>query len=296
MIFWYWSVKGGVGTSVVAGAVAIRLATQNRDTTLVDLTGEQQVLLGMADCGLETVGSGINDWIAAGENVAADAIGHLLEDVTPNLRLLRQGKAPELFDVQSPKYYVTPDQHQPLRQGKAPALFDGGWINDGEDNAVEEEERASSRDKSGTSASDGCDRISSGNGLYGSKGISRLMLALDMLSRVGPVVVDAGLDPYRLRSHLSHEGVAICVLRACYLTISRAQRIPGPYDRIVLVQEPGRALRPKDIVRAIGGSEVECIAWDPRVGRAVDAGTLVSVLPPPLRRFNLPIQTGNQPE
>ena len=222
MITWYWSVKGGVGTSVVAAATAIRLASENHDTTLVDLTGDQPALLGMI-AGATPSEPGIDDWVAAGDSVAADAIGRLVEDAAPGLRLLRRGT-----------------QAAP---GARPAF---------------EDQRR------------------------------RLMLALEVLARTGSVVVDAGLDPVELRSALSAPHRSVCVLRACYLALNRAQRVAGPYDRVILVEEPGRALRARDVAAAVGASQVERVAWDPRVARSVDAGTIASMLPPPLRRFELP--------
>lgn len=223
MIIWYWSVKGGVGTSVVAAATAIRLASEDRETTLVDLTGDQPALLGMV-AGAAPSEPGIGDWVAAGDGVAADAIGRLLEDVAPGLRLLRDGTQPALVDQTA----------------------------DGENRR------------------------------------SRLVLALEMLARIGPVVVDAGLDPFELRSDLAASHRPVCVLRSCYLALNRAQRTSGPYDWVVLVEEPGRALRVRDVAAAVGASSVKRVAWDPRVARSVDAGTIVSMLPPPLRRFELP--------
>ena len=223
MIIWYWSVKGGVGTSVVAAATAIRLASEDRDTTLVDLCGDQPALLGMA-AGATPAEPGIGDWVAAGDGVAADAIGRLLEDVAPGLRLLRRGTRPPLLEAA----------------------------------ALGEDQRP------------------------------RLMLALEVLARNGPVVVDAGLDVAVLRSVIDGSHRPVCVLRSCYLALTRAQQVPGPYDRVVLVEEPGRALRARDVSAAIGASHVERVAWDPRVARSVDAGTIVSMLPPPLRRFELP--------
>lgn len=218
MIIWYWSVKGGVGTSVVAASTAIRLASDDREATLVDLTGDQPALLGMI-AGAAPAEPGIGDWVAAGDGVAADAIGRLLEDVAPGLRLLRQGSR-------------------------------SAW------DAVE--------------------------------GRRRLLLALEVLGRIGPVVVDAGLDPFEVRSDLGTPHRPVCVLRSCYLALTRAQQACGPYDRVVLVEEPGRALRVRDVASAVGASSIERVAWDPRVARSVDAGTIVSMLPPPLRRFELP--------
>lgn len=223
MITWYWSVKGGVGTSVVAAATAIRLASEEHDTTLVDLTGDQPALLGMV-AGAMSSEPGIGDWVAAGDGVAADAIGRLLEDVAPGLRLLRRGTR------------LAPLDHTAPLEDQRP----------------------------------------------------RLMLALEVLARNGPVVVDAGLDLAGLRSVLGGRHRPVCVLRACYLALSRAQQVAGPYEWVVLVEEPGRALRSRDVAAAVGASHVERVAWDPRVARAVDAGTIVSMLPPPLRRFELP--------
>ena len=227
MITWYWSVKGGVGTSVVAAATAIRLASEDRETTLVDLSGDQPALLGMV-AGATPAEPGISDWVAAGDGVAADAIGRLLEDVAPGLRLLRRGTEPVLDTGPEPGGAAAADARR------------------------------------------------------------RLVLALEVLARSGPVVVDAGLDPFEVRSDLAAPHRPVCVLRPCYLALSRAQRVAGPFDRVVLVEEPGRALRGRDVSAALGASHLERVAWDPRVARSVDAGTIVSMLPPPLRRFELP--------
>ena len=223
MIIWYWSTKGGVGTSVVAAATAIRVASDDHDVTLVDLTGDQPALLGMVATDSDAE-PGIGDWVAAGDSVAADAIGRLLEDVAPGLRLLRRGTQPVLEAAG----HLTTDEQR------------------------------------------------------------RLLLALEVLARGGPVVVDAGLDPGGLRARLAQPHRPVCVLRACYLALTRAQHVTGPYETVVLVEEPGRALRVRDVCAAVGATSVKRVPWDPRVARSVDAGTIVSMLPPPLRRFELP--------
>lgn len=217
MIIWCWSVKGGVGTSVVAAAIALRLAHDGRDTTLVDLEGDQPELLGLVR-GAAPSEPGIGDWLAAGEGVPADAIGRLLEEVTRGLRLLRTGS-------------VSPASADP----------------------------------------------------------ARLRLAFDVLSGTGPVVVDAGLDPGNFRAELGEPHRSVCVLRSCFLAVSRAQRIADDIDHVILVTEPGRSLRSGDVAAAVGAGRVDRIAWDPRVARTIDAGTIVGVLPMPLRRFELPI-------
>ncbi len=217
MIIWCWSVKGGVGTSVVAAAIALRMARNGRDVTLVDLDGDQPELLGLVRP-VAPSEPGISDWVAAGEGVPADAIGRLLEEVVHRLRLLRTGSVPLA----------------------------------------------------------GADR-------------DRLRLALDVLAGSGPVVVDAGLDLDCIRSDLGEPHRSVCVLRPCFLAISRVQRAAGSIDHVILVTEPGRALRSSDIAAAVGATRIDRIAWDPRVARAVDAGTMAGVLPMPLRRFDLPV-------
>ena len=115
---------------------------------------------------------------------------------------------------------------------------------------------------------------------------NEVMESLTYSTRLGvsgrAVVVDAGLDPHAHRGHIP--AVPVCVIRTCYLALSRAQSVPGPYERIVVIQEPGRGLRTRDIASALGADEVEVIAWDPKVGRSVDAGTIVQMLPPQLKR------------
>lgn len=212
----YWSVKGGVGTSTVAAAAAIRHASEDREVVLVDLAGDQPALLGMVRTAPADE-PGIHDWACA-DNAAPDALDRLTESVGPGLSLMRRGTYPTV----------------PV--GRLP----------------------------------------------------RLVEALDHLSRTADVVVDAGLDPDGLRSEMDGRGSPICVLRACYLALSRCQFLPGPYDRVVLVEEPERALRVRDVAAAVGAEDVSRIQFDPRVGRAVDAGTIVSMLPPPLRLWEMP--------
>ena len=206
MIIWYWSVKGGVGTSVVAAATAIRLASEDREATLVDLAGDQPALLGMI-AGAVPSEPGIGDWVAAGDGVAADAIGRLLEDVAPGLRLLRQGTQPA------------------LDAGSAAGVDGRSSHPSAVDRDPDREFQPSLDDRR-----------------------RRLVLALEVLARIGPVVVDAGLDPFELRSDLTAQHRPVCVLRSCYLALTRAQRVSGPYDRVVLVEEPGRQRDTVDIV------------------------------------------------
>lgn len=230
MLIWCFSVKGGVGTSVVAAAAAERLARAGHDTTLLDLAGDQPALLGVAD--EPRPEPGISDWLEAGSDVAADALARLQEQVAPRLRLLRAGTTS-----------------------------------------------------------------------IGSAGSPRLALALEVLTRAGVVVVDAGLrvglgagldcgvvaagsDGFRDRFAGSSRW--LCVLRPCFLALKRAQPVVDFVDQVVLVNEPGRALRPSDVAAAVGNPRVDSVAWTASVARSVDAGTILAKLPAPLQHFKLP--------
>ena len=214
-ILWFWSVKGGSGTSTVSASVAIRLADNDREVVLVDLAGDQPALLGViADGNADT--AGISDWMVS--DMDCGSLDALAEELVPGLRLLRQGTR-------------------------------------------------SVADLGDTPADDSRRR--------------RLITAVEALAHPDRVVVvDAGLDPHEHRSAVP--AVPVCIIRNCYLALRRAQCLPGPYDRIVVVEEPQRALSVRNVADALGADKIESIAWDQQIARAVDAGTIVSMLPPPL--------------
>jgi len=86
-----WSVKGGSGTTVVSVALASLLARSSTGGVLLaDLGGDCATVLGLPD----RPGPGLCDWLAAGADVAADALTRLEVDVRPGLRLLPWGGPP----------------------------------------------------------------------------------------------------------------------------------------------------------------------------------------------------------
>ncbi|CAB4883621.1 MAG: hypothetical protein F2795_08115 [Actinobacteria bacterium] len=96
------------------------------------------------------------------------------------------------------------------------------------------------------------------------------------------VVVDAGLgepDP-ALRAAAHHD---LLVVRGCYLALRRAAVLQRRPSGVVLVNEPGRALRRQDVEAVTGAPVVSELAWDPTVARSVDAGLLASRVPRSLR-------------
>jgi hypothetical protein len=96
------------------------------------------------------------------------------------------------------------------------------------------------------------------------------------------VVVDAGtgMPPAALRE----AGRSLLVTRACYLSLRRAASTHHRPDAVVLVEEPGRALRAGDVETALGAPVIAAPAIDPAVARAVDAGLLAARLPHGVRR------------
>ncbi len=97
------------------------------------------------------------------------------------------------------------------------------------------------------------------------------------------VVVDAGTGspPERL---LGAADRSLLVTRACYLALRRAVALETRPSGVVLLAEPGRALRAHDVEAAIDAPVVATVALDPAVARAVDAGLLAARLPRLIQR------------
>ncbi len=202
-----WSPKGGVGTSVVSCALALRSAADGTPTLLVDLAGDQPAILGV------DVGSceGVGDWLGAGDDVPIDALAALEVPVAERLHLLPQGE---------------------LRAMDRLPVF-GGLIT----------------------------------------------------ARSRCVVVDAGNECGSSWAPPGHRSVL--VLRTCYLAARRAG-VVDPSTHLVVIDEPGRALRPSDIGAAVGVAPWVRLSSDPAVARAVDAGLLAARLPRSLRPLTVP--------
>ena len=90
----------------------------------------------------------------------------------------------------------------------------------------------------------------------------------------GSVVVDAGTRCVPL-TFVEQCPQRWLVTRACYLALRRAGRLGVSPTGVVLVDEPGHALRPRDIETSVRAPIVATIDWDVRVSRSVDAGLLL---------------------
>ena len=82
-----WSVKGGVGTTVVAASLALLLARRGPGVVLADLAGDGPAVLGMP----EPDSPGLAGWLAAGDDVPADGLARLEVQAAPSLALAAPG-------------------------------------------------------------------------------------------------------------------------------------------------------------------------------------------------------------
>jgi cellulose biosynthesis protein BcsQ len=81
-----WSVKGGSGTSVVAAALAVQLASE-RTVLAIDLAGDMPAVLGLAT----PDGPGVLDWLHAGSGVGEAALDGLATPAAAGLRVVHRG-------------------------------------------------------------------------------------------------------------------------------------------------------------------------------------------------------------
>ena len=86
MLIACWSVKGGSGTTVVATALAL-LHARAGGALVADLVGDVPAALGLPD----PAGPGLAAWLAAADDVGADALERLAVSVAPGLDLLATG-------------------------------------------------------------------------------------------------------------------------------------------------------------------------------------------------------------
>jgi hypothetical protein len=85
-----WSVKGGSGTTVVAATLALMSARRvTEGAVLVDLVGDVPPVLGLPD----PTGPGVAAWLAAADDVGADALSRLEVDAAPGLVIVPAGDA-----------------------------------------------------------------------------------------------------------------------------------------------------------------------------------------------------------
>lgn len=99
------------------------------------------------------------------------------------------------------------------------------------------------------------------------------------LTTQGTTVVDAGTRVPPLALVADDAVRTLLITRNCYVNVSRALATGCRPDGVVLVIEPGRSLRPRDVSHALGAPVVATVDVDPAVGRIVDAGLLTTRMP-----------------
>ncbi|MEZ5217980.1 MAG: hypothetical protein R2715_15655 [Ilumatobacteraceae bacterium] len=205
-----WSAKGGVGTSVVAAALALIHGGQDpAGAWLVDLAGDQPAVLGAPP----PDGLGIADWLTAESLPGRRALLDLARPCGADVSLLPLGSA-ELPDSRHPRWTALAQHLSDLAQ---------------------------------------------------------------------PVVVDAGHHPPPA-AMIAEASASLLVTRPCYLALRRCVPVAASASGVVLVDEPGRALRAADVAASLGLPIVATVELDPSVARAIDAGLLVGRLPRQLSR------------
>ena len=110
----------------------------------------------------------------------------------------------------------------------------------------------------------------------------RLATAVRMVRGGGPVVADCGrIDSPAKAAFVEASDRSLLILRPCYLAMRKALAAPRPTG-VVLVGEPNRTLRARDVEDVLGVPVVAAIAWEPKIASAVDSGLLTKRLPRPL--------------
>lgn len=74
------------------------------------------------------------------------------------------------------------------------------------------------------------------------------------------------------------------VTRSCYLALRSAARSSVRSTGVVLIDEPGRAMRSADVEATVGAPVAAVLLYDPAIFRAVDAGLLIARLPAGMTR------------
>jgi hypothetical protein len=99
-----------------------------------------------------------------------------------------------------------------------------------------------------------------------------------LVDKSTPTFVDAGTAPMAAGLITMAER-RFLVIRPCYLALRRAAAADIEPTGVIVLHEPGRALRSQDVAYAVHAPVVAEISLDPAVARAVDAGLLAARLP-----------------
>ena len=281
MLYALWSLKHGVGTTVAAAALALHWAQNTEEgTLLVDLCGDLPYALGVP----EPDKPGISDWLAAGDDLESDVLGRLEVDVATGLQMLTRGRRPYPEDAQFDSLA------RQLSADHRNVIIDCGCVWTHQMNWTKRNQ--SQRQQSGFEDAAGSHAKSFGEGAAKSNGASGSYGASGSLACYDPAQNPNAAAARFLIEAADH---SLLVSRSCFLALRRIARSPYQPSGIILMYEDGRALVASDIADLGSCPIVLQIEMDVAIGRALDAGLLITRLPQRLDRalakLKLPSET-----
>ena len=270
MLYALWSLKHGVGTTVAAAALALHWAQNTEEgTLLVDLCGDLPYALGVP----EPDKPGISDWLAAGDDLESDVLGRLEVDVATGLHMLTRGRRPYPEDAQFDSLA------RQLSADHRNVIIDCGCVWTHQMNWTKRNQ--SRRQQSSFEDAAGSQAKSFGEGAAKSNGASGSYVA-----NGSHVFHDPAQNPNAAAARFLIEAAdhSLLVSRSCFLALRRIARSPYQPSGIILMYEDGRALVASDIADLGSCPIVLQIEMDVAIGRALDAGLLITRLPQRLDR------------
>ena len=279
MLYALWSLKHGVGTTVAAAALALHWAQNTEEgTLLVDLCGDLPYALGVP----EPDKPGISDWLAAGDDLESDVLGRLEVDVATGLQMLTRGRRPYPEDAQfdSLARQLAADHRNVIIDCGCVWTHQMNWTKRNQSRQQQGgfEDAAGSHAKGAESLDEGAIKS---NGSSGGHGASGGHSANGTKSWQHPTDNPTAAAARFLIEAADH---SLLVSRSCFLALRRIARSPHQPSGIVLMYEDGRALVASDIADLGSCPIVLQIEMDVAIGRALDAGLLITRLPQRLDR------------
>ena len=273
MLYALWSLKHGVGTTVAAAALALHWAQNTEEgTLLVDLCGDLPYALGVP----EPDKPGISDWLAAGDDLESDVLGRLEVNVATGLHMLTRGRRPYPEDAQFDSLA------RQLSADHRNVIIDCGCVWTHQMNWTK-------RNQSRRQQSSFEETAIKPNGSSGAQ------------SKNGASVAQGWQHPIQnpnaavARFLIEAADHSLLVSRSCFLALRRIARSPYQPSGIILMYEDGRALVASDIADLGSCPIVLQIEMDVAIGRALDAGLLITRLPQrldkALAKLKLPSET-----
>lgn len=287
MLYALWSLKHGVGTTVAAAALALHWAQNTEEgTLLVDLCGDLPYALGIP----EPDKPGISDWLAAGDDLESDVLGRLEVNVATGLHMLTRGRRPYPEDAQfdSLARQLSADHRNVIIDCGCVWTHQMNWTKRNQSRRQQSgfEEVASSQAKS---LGEGAAKSNGASGSYGANGSHA---AFGTQSWHDPAQNPNAAAARFLIEAADH---SLLVTQSCFLALRRIARSPYQPSGIVLMYEDGRALVASDIADLGSCPIILQIEMDLAIGRALDAGLLITRLPQrldkALAKLKLPSET-----